>query len=148
MMEEKRLLELIEQYSNVYLFATKRLDRVLVNRAMNISLEQFSILRALDSSGSLTAKQLAETMDVHKSAVTTKIARLEERKLVTREADDMDRRSFNITLTEEGRKVLEQSRQAVTDFIRPYFEQLDENELESFLNVYEKLNSMLLGEKD
>lgn len=147
-MEEKRLMELIEQYSNVYLSATKRLDRVLVNRAMNISLEQFSILRALDSRDSMTAKELAEAMDVHKSAVTTKIARLEERQLVTREADSMDRRSFNITLTADGKEVLAESRQAVIDFIRPYFEQLDEQELESFLKVYEKLSAMLDKEED
>lgn len=145
-MEEKRLLELIEQYANVYLFATKKLERVMVDKAMPISLEQFGILRVLDGKGAMTAKEIAKETDVHKSAVTTKIARLEDRGYVERNEDNMDRRSMKITLTQEGQLVLDESKQAMTAFIRPFFEELDEQELEGFLKVYEKLNEMLLKE--
>lgn len=146
-MEEKKLQQLIDQYANVYLFATKKIDRVLVDQAMPISLEQFGILRVLAKEGPLTAKQIAAATDVHKSAVTSKTARLEERGFVSRTSGKADRRSISITLTPAGEAALAEGKQAMTNFIHPFFAQLEEEELEVFLRVYEKLNAMLEEEE-
>ncbi|PRO64943.1 MarR family winged helix-turn-helix transcriptional regulator [Alkalicoccus urumqiensis] len=143
MMDEKRLQELIDQYTNVYLFATKKLERLLVEKAMPLSLEQFGILRVLHIRGQTTAGEIARESDVHKSAVTTKIARLEKLGFVRRTSDPEDRRSRVIALTDEGSEAFETCRRAVTSFITPFFEKLSEEELETFLRVYSKLNTML-----
>lgn len=146
-MEEKRLQQLIDQYANVYLFATKKIERVLVDKAMPISLEQFGILRVLEKEGAITAKRLAAETDVHKSAVTSKTARLEEKGFVTRAPGTADRRSIFITLTPAGEAALQECKQAMTDFIHPFFAELEEEELEVFLRVYKKLNNMLEKEE-
>ncbi|MFC4737488.1 MarR family winged helix-turn-helix transcriptional regulator [Bacillus daqingensis] len=142
-MNESRLHQLIEEYANVYLFATKRLDRVLVDQAMPLSLEQFGILRVLQTQGPLSAKQIAAETDVHKSAVTAKVSRLEERGLVTRTVQSMDRRSVLVALTPVGEEALSEGMKTITAFTAPYFSKLEEHELEVFLRVYSKLNRML-----
>ncbi|SDN57241.1 MarR family winged helix-turn-helix transcriptional regulator [Alkalicoccus daliensis] len=146
-MDKERLQELIDQYANVYLFATKKIDRVLVDQAMPISLEQFGILRVLKKEGAISAKRVAQETDVHKSAVTSKVARLEERGFVQRTSGHADRRSILIELTAAGEAALEEGKKAMTDFIEPYFSRLDEEELEVFLSVYHKLNQMLHEEE-
>lgn len=146
-MKEERLQELIDQYANVYLFATRKIDRMLVEQAMPLSLEQFGILRVLKKEGPVTAKKVAQATDVHKSAVTNKVARLEERGFVQRTSGHSDRRSILIELTPAGEEALEEGTLAMTEFIQPYFSRLDEQELEVFLKVYQKLNHMLHEEE-
>ncbi|NJP36711.1 MarR family winged helix-turn-helix transcriptional regulator [Alkalicoccus luteus] len=145
-MNETKLHQLIEEYANVYLFATTRLDRELVNQAMPLSLEQFGILRVLHEKGPMTAKQVAAETDVHKSAVTAKVARLEERNFVTRTVQSSDRRSVLIALTPVGEEALSEGMKTIIAFTAPYFSKLDEHELEVFLRVYSKLNRMLKEE--
>lgn len=67
-----------------------------------------------------TMGQIAEAMSCDKSNVTGMISRLEARGLVTRTADDQDRRIKWLVLTDEGRTI----RQAVRDAIVTHGESL------------------------
>ncbi|MGJ9383001.1 MarR family winged helix-turn-helix transcriptional regulator [Salipaludibacillus sp. CF4.18] len=146
-MNESKMEDLIEQYANVYLFATKNIEKVLAEKVFPMSVEQYGILRLLDMNGPQTAKELAELTGVHKSAITTKTSRLEEKGLIKRNPDLEDRRHIQITLTEEGHIVFEQSKQAMIAFISSYFTRLDSTEVESFLKIYQKINTIIIEEE-
>ncbi|RKL65982.1 hypothetical protein CR203_18100 [Salipaludibacillus neizhouensis] len=146
-MNESKMEDLIEQYANVYLFATKNIEKVLAEKVFPMSVEQYGILRLLDMNGPQTAKELAELTGVHKSAITTKTSRLEEKGLIKRNPDLEDRRHIQITLTEEGHIVFEQSKQAMIAFISPFFTRLDSTEVESFLKIYQKINTIIIEEE-
>ena len=77
----------------------------------DLSLEQYEALLAVKAFtlvGGLTISQLSERLQVkHHSAVNI-VDRLMERKLVTREADETDRRRRHVQLTAKGEKLIEE----------------------------------------
>lgn len=75
---------------------------------------QSSVLATLDRHGPLAMGRLAEIEGVSPPAVTGVAARLVERRLVERRADTRDRRSVLLSLTREGREVLERARRERT----------------------------------
>lgn len=78
---------------------------------------EFDLLATLRRSGTpyaLTPGQLVETSMVTSGAITNRLDRLEARGLVTRETDPANRRSVIVTLTDEGKRVIDA---AVTDHV-------------------------------
>jgi DNA-binding MarR family transcriptional regulator len=85
-------------------------DRVLA--PFGLTLWQFDVLAALRRSGppfKLSPGQLMGFVTLSSGAMTNRIDRLEEMGLVRREADPDDRRGVLITLTPEGRKLVDQA---------------------------------------
>ncbi|CAM3820240.1 MarR family winged helix-turn-helix transcriptional regulator [Alkalicoccus chagannorensis] len=142
-MDDQKLKQFIDQYATVYLAAVKKLERKLVDEALPVSLEQFGILRVLYNKEKAAAKDIAEEVDVHKSAVSTKLNRLEKEGLIRRSLDEKDRRSRAVVLTEKGKDVFHQCEQATASFIEPIIQDLTEEEWHTFLRVYEKLSRRL-----
>ena len=69
-----------------------------------------SILATLDRLGALTMRDLAAAERVQPPTITRAVGRLEEIGLVARTTDGADRRISRVTLSEEGRRQLTQSR--------------------------------------
>ncbi|MGB5331910.1 MAG: MarR family transcriptional regulator [Woeseiaceae bacterium] len=89
---------------------------VKVHRALNqslgeldLSLAQHEILLSIWQKSGITQKQLAESLLVVKSNVSALIRKLEARGLVNRDCDPCDSRNKRISLTEAGRKLVQQS---------------------------------------
>jgi DNA-binding MarR family transcriptional regulator len=79
-------------------------------RQFGLNRASFDTLTALRRSGRpyrLSARQLAASCMRTSATLTTRIARLAEAGLVTREPDPRDARSVLITLTDEGRAVID-----------------------------------------
>ncbi len=142
-MNQDHLKDLIEQYANVYLFATKKLETLISEKVIPMSMEQFGMLRFLHNCGELTPKEMAEKCGVHKSAITAKAARLVEKGLIERKEHPNDRRYVYLTLTKKGEDIYMQSEQAMIEFVSNFFAQLDGEEVEVFLKVYGKINKMI-----
>jgi DNA-binding MarR family transcriptional regulator len=71
---------------------------------------EFDVLATLRRSGppyTLTPKQLAASTMVGSSALTNRVDRLVQRKLVTREVDPTNRRSLLITLSPDGLELVD-----------------------------------------
>jgi DNA-binding MarR family transcriptional regulator len=75
----------------------------------NLNPEQYEALLAIKAFGSqLTISQLSERLQIkHHSAVNI-VDRLAERKLITREKGETDRRLRNVQLTVKGEKLIEE----------------------------------------
>jgi DNA-binding MarR family transcriptional regulator len=74
----------------------------------------FSEVRALMTLGreehaTATAGALAKAADLNPATVTALLDSLEERGIATRRRDEQDRRCVVVTLTDEGRRVLEEA---------------------------------------
>ncbi|MBU0718874.1 MAG: MarR family transcriptional regulator [Planctomycetes bacterium] len=85
-------------------------DRALA--PFGLTLWQFDVLAALRRSGApfkLSPTQLMGFVTLSSGAMTNRIDRLEEMGLVRREEDPDDRRGVLITLTPEGRKLVDQA---------------------------------------
>jgi DNA-binding MarR family transcriptional regulator len=81
------------------------------------SLPERSALARLDRGGPATAADLARAEQISPQAMGITLAALEERGLVERRRDDVDRRRAVTTVTEAGREMLRLKRSARTRVI-------------------------------
>lgn len=92
-----------------------------------ISRGDFDVLATLRRNGApyqLSPKALAASMMLTTGAMTGRLDRLEERGLITRSPDPDDRRALVITLTDEGRTLIDEAVGPGLAAQRAVFEQL------------------------
>ncbi|MBO1626936.1 MarR family transcriptional regulator [Bacillus cereus] len=114
-------------------------------QASGLTPPQFYILKILDHYGASRATKLAKKMYVKPSAITVMIDRLIEQELVLRYHDKDDRRVVVIELTKKGKDVLEEAMIARNQHIAKYFSQLDLQEREDLLRLFEKIETIICG---
>jgi DNA-binding MarR family transcriptional regulator len=87
----------------------------------------------------LTAGALSEMLSLSTGAMTNRLDRLEEAGFATRERDPNDRRSVVVTLTPQGREVLEKAVGAQADEERSLLSALEPDELHRLNALLRKL---------
>jgi DNA-binding MarR family transcriptional regulator len=108
----------------------------------DVSPSMLSVLVSVDASKSLTLGELAEIERVQPPTISRVIARLEDRGLVSREADSGDRRVARVRLTSTGARFVARSRRRKNAYLARRVRSLDPDEvrkLEDALPVLEKL---------
>jgi DNA-binding MarR family transcriptional regulator len=85
-------------------------------------------LATVDRHGPLTPSELAARERVQRPTATRLVARLEELGHVQRAADPLDRRSALLSVTPEGRALLDELRGRKTAYLAHRLEQLDPEE--------------------
>lgn len=141
----KKLIEAVELFEEVMIYGT---EHVIKNMDIPIwkeySPEQIQVLKILSAYGALSSGKLATIQGVHKSAISNRLKRLEERGLVSSNRDENDQRSKIIELTSAGKDVLKTSNDAVYEYIKKLFsDRIDEEELETFVKTFRKLKEIL-----
>jgi len=112
--------------------AVTRLSRRLRQQvAGGVTPSQVSALATVERLGSPTLGELAGSEQVRPPSMTRIVVGLEAAGLVTRQIDTDDRRVARVTLTAEGRRVLQRSRSLRTAFVARRLRRLSEPERES-----------------
>jgi DNA-binding MarR family transcriptional regulator len=108
----------------------------------DVSPSMLSVLVSLDASGAVTLGELADIERVQPPTISRVIARLEERGLVSREADSGDRRVARVRLSTSGSRFVARSRRRKNAYLVRRLQGLDPEDvakLEEALPVLEKL---------
>jgi DNA-binding MarR family transcriptional regulator len=87
-----------------------------------------SALATIDRHGPLTPSELASRERVQRPTATRLVARLEELGVLQRAADPADRRSSLLSVTPEGRALLEEMRGRKTAYLAHRIQRLDAEE--------------------
>lgn len=139
-MDAKRLDSLIRRYEEVFIFANKKLNGLLAERLSgDITLEQYGTLRHINQYGPCPASTVAEYNCVNRSATTAMIDRLVVKGYVERIANPSDRRVILLQATAEAKQVLAVVEENLRLFVYSYLEELEEDEVEQFIRIYEKI---------
>jgi DNA-binding MarR family transcriptional regulator len=88
---------------------------------------------------------LAEAFSVQKSAITAIVNRLVEKNYIQRIHDETDRRFIFLTLTDEGKKLFEETEEKIFNLVKSFITKFDRDEIENFINTYEKLARIIRG---
>ena len=113
---------------------------------LGLELFEYDVLSALRRQGqpfALPATTLARETDLSPGAMTNRIDRLEERGLVERQPDPVDRRSVIVRLTRQGQKLIDDAIHVRLDAARESLSQLGADELERLAGL---LRAVILGE--
>ena len=93
-----------------------------------LSLTQRTVIARLNREGPMTTSELARLEGMKPQSMGATVANLEELKLVTRVAHPTDGRQMNIELTELGKKVNDDMRQAKRTWLADAVSNLSEQE--------------------
>lgn len=128
------------------------LARVLLPRTEEVAAEhglrqgEFDVLTALRRAGApytLIPSELSDMLMMSRAGMTNRLDRLEAAGFVERTLDPADRRSFRITLTDAGRKVIDEAMTAHTANLHRLATGMTDRELADLSNGLRKLLASL-----
>ncbi|APH04710.1 MarR family winged helix-turn-helix transcriptional regulator [Bacillus weihaiensis] len=133
---QDKMYEMEALMRHVYKKLRQEMNTVYENE---LSRNEFFILKTLFETGSKKASDLSKLLNVSASHITAVTDVLIEKEWIERVRSDKDRRIVDIHLTEEGKKTLELFEKKKTNFLLNKFENLNDEEIESFIQVLKKL---------
>jgi DNA-binding MarR family transcriptional regulator len=111
--------------------------------AFELSGHQVSLLSQVEGHPGIGVSRLAEFERVSKAAISTKVDRLVELKLLERTAASEDRRCVGLTVTPAGKKVLKDVRKRRNAWLDQRLEQLSPKARASIAAAVEPLRELL-----
>jgi DNA-binding MarR family transcriptional regulator len=125
----------------------RRIRRLIAERARmvhpDLSPVAYSMLMALNESGSRRASDLVGLFSVDKGAVSRQVQSLLELGLIEREPDPEDRRAAILSITEEGSRRLASIAQARRSEVIGLLSDWDDEDLRAFVRSMARYNSAL-----
>lgn len=118
----------------------------------NLTLEQFHLLIEMDELMldvdeklvAPTVGELAKNINNSQNTVSERITRLENKGLVERKRDSSDKRISRVYLTEEGRKLIKElDKEASSNFLHDALWNMEDEEINLFLNCFLKLTNKM-----
>jgi DNA-binding MarR family transcriptional regulator len=108
---------------------------------------QKEVLFTLAHNEGMTLKVLAKHLDITPGATTQLTEALVDAGLVTRQNDEKDRRVVHLSLSANGRKLIQKLFKSRRDLFKRLFENLSDAEIETFRVVIRKVNDNLQHKK-
>ena len=102
---------------------------------------QKRILIVLSETDTITQRELTQRLGIQPGSASEVIAKLENAGLVVRTESEADRRTVDITLTEEGRRQAEEAKSQRTGRHQEMFSVLSDEEKGQLLALLEKINA-------
>lgn len=109
----------------------------------NATMSMGFALLVIDAEDGSPATKIGPMMGLEPRSLTRLLKSLEEKKLIIRETDKLDKRSVRIRLTKEGRNQRENAREAVLRFNEVVREEVGDQKLSVCLEVLEKVNRIV-----
>lgn len=104
---------------------------------------QHHILMELSRNQFASQKEIADKMNVSAASIAVSIKKLEKGEYISKEMDVYDNRLNQITLTEKGKKVVEESKQIFKTIDIKVFDEFEQQEIEELDKLLTKLNRKL-----
>jgi DNA-binding MarR family transcriptional regulator len=101
------------------------------------------VLININSKEGTPATKIAPLMGLEARSLTRMLKSMEEKGLIYREPDPVDKRSVRIFLTPEGKRKKEISVQTIKEFNLMVRELVSEEDLQTFFSVFQKINQVI-----
>lgn len=92
--------------------------------------------------GGVPVTKIAPSMGIEPTSLSRLLNTMEDRGLIYREKDTVDRRVVNLFLTEKGLEIQKISKRIVHEYNDYIFSHFEKNELDVFFRVIEKINAL------
>lgn len=106
-----------------------------------LTTEQFIILKIVDKHDDIIQQELADLLQVNKSAILRHINTLQEEKFLARIADTKDKRRNQIVLTKAGHTLLEKALESHNNTLSGMLGDIDQGEMDVFLSVMQRIRN-------
>jgi DNA-binding MarR family transcriptional regulator len=143
-MDANKLEHFMERYEEVMIYTNRKLIALLAEQlAGNITAEQYFALRSIKKHGPCTSSMLCDWNNENRNAATILIDRLVSKGYVIRSYDPQDQRVMLLETTEKAENILAAGEAKIRQFVSSYLEELEEEELNTFIRIYEKIGEIV-----
>ncbi|MFJ7646848.1 MarR family winged helix-turn-helix transcriptional regulator [Lysinibacillus sp. NPDC097279] len=118
-------------------------ERAYTNFQLNN--QQYSLLTLIIRHPSSTPTELAEKMNITKSAISQQLVKLEAEGYIYRKQHVDDKRAFSVELAEKGLLYKTEMNRFMQQVSEKYYAILSPQELTSFLSALQKLTKVIEG---
>lgn len=138
----------MERYEEV-LVSLRRIIRATdlhskqLSKISGLTAPQLLILQLLNQNDELTPSEIAVHVSLSQATVTTIVDRLEKRDLLRRERGKNDKRKVNLSLTEQGKKILSGAPKPLQESFIRQFQDLRNWEQDMILSALERVAYMM-----
>src|SRR5215211_1435119 len=133
--------------AHLRLVVTRTARRLRQHAGTDLGPSQTSALASIERHGPLTPSELARIERVQRPTATRIVARLEDAGLVERVADPTDGRSFTVSITAEGRDLMNKLRTRKNAYLARRIRRLDDEDLATLDRAADILEDLLEGER-
>ncbi|HET6561380.1 MAG TPA: MarR family transcriptional regulator [Marmoricola sp.] len=133
----------IEQQLTILLRRTQRIHFTTSSGEVELDRSAYGIMCRLQDEGAQRLSSLAQAFGLDPSTITRQVQALEGNRLVLRRVDPSDRRASLLDLTEEGRTLLDETRERRRDRLRAALDDWSDHELDEFGRLLEKFNGSI-----
>ncbi len=109
----------------------------------DITMSMGFVLLNINSEEGTPATKIAPLMGLEARSLTRLLKSMEEKGLIYREPDKIDKRLVRIVLTKEGKKKRDRSKETVLRFNEAVREQISSEKLDIFFDVLQHINKMI-----
>ena len=117
-------------------------------KSAGLTRPQWRLLMTLRDREGINQGELAELLLVEPITVCRMVDRLEESGMLVRRADPADRRSWRLYLEPRARRLLEELRPTVMEFLADIFYGIPDDERQATVRALEKLRANLVRTND
>lgn len=116
----------------------------LVDIPLNFSQgEQGMLLYLTFVKDELTASELSDGLGVSLPRIMSMLTSLESKNMVKKSSDESDKRKTIISITEKGRKMVENSKEKAIDKITKIIDKMDEKDIDEYIRIARKIGEIL-----
>lgn len=112
-------------------------------RESGMTTSQLIVLQVLNTQGEMTARQIAQSMNLTQATVTSLLDRLQERQWITRKRGEQDRRRVHVSLTREGQRQIERAPESLQQRFVNHFGALEPWEQSAILAALQRVAHLL-----
>jgi DNA-binding MarR family transcriptional regulator len=124
-------------------------ERLLLNQKINVCTEELkslnvidiNILKILTNTPGIKLKDIAKKLNIPNSTLTHAVTRLESKNFVKRALSSDDLRSFQLEVTQPGKKAIMEHRNGEKAVLSEMLNVLTEEEEKEFIRLFEKVVS-------
>ncbi len=128
---------------HTWLIASKAIEAKFIESKLDLTLHQFEILNILSINDHLIQQDLADFMKKDKSAVLRIIDQMEQKDLLLRVNDPVDRRKKSLQLTHQGIQLLRAARKAEKELFEEIQKGLNKEDINTFYKVIQHMQQNL-----
>lgn len=133
----------MDVFKDVFFYGHQIIEEELTHEFRDLSPEQLAVLIIIDLTGPLTSKEIAEYQRTHKSAVSNRLKKLQQKNLIQFKESDKDSRLKYVHFSEEGKAKMKAYQEEVHTYFTALFSDFEAQEVAQFYQLMNKIRERL-----
>lgn len=135
-------LEIVESMDKLGNIMQKFQTELLSGELKKYTLRQLYYIELIDKNENISVSEISRMLDLKKSTVSIAVNQLIEQDIVLKIQSDDDKRFYFLKLTDKGNKIMQMHKQVHRNTIKKILTILDQNEVEKFIEIVNKINQI------